>query len=171
MTSNEVSDGTNPSGLCLLSLDGGGVRGLSTLYILKTMMERLNHERQKSNLPPVKPCEVFDLIGGTSTGGSVRKNNSQNLLTAPWLTTIPRLIAIMLGRLEMSVDECISAYIKLTKTVFKRSWFRFPIGLSGRLKARFDSTKLKKAIDEVIISTGGSPEDSFDDGQHRKCKM
>ena len=58
------------TGLCLLSLDGGGVRGLSSLYILKSIMDRLNHARkQAGNLPPVKPCEVFDLIGGTSTGG------------------------------------------------------------------------------------------------------
>jgi patatin-like phospholipase/acyl hydrolase len=57
-------------GLCLLSLDGGGVRGLSTLYILKNLMDRLNHERKKTaNLSPVKPCEVFDLIGGAGTGG------------------------------------------------------------------------------------------------------
>jgi hypothetical protein len=55
--------------LCLLSLDGGGVRGLSTLYVLKIIMDRLNYEREKNNLTPVKPCEVFDLIGGTSTGG------------------------------------------------------------------------------------------------------
>ena len=59
------------TGLCLLSLDGGGVRGLSTLYILKSIMNRLNNERKQTNLPPVKPCEVFDLIGGTSTGGQV----------------------------------------------------------------------------------------------------
>lgn len=57
------------TGLCLLSLDGGGVRGLSTLYILKNIMDRLNHERKTAGLPPMKPCEVFDLIGGTSTGG------------------------------------------------------------------------------------------------------
>jgi patatin-like phospholipase/acyl hydrolase len=58
------------AGLCLLSLDGGGVRGLSTLYILKSLMGRLNNERKETkNLLPVKPCEVFDLIGGTSTGG------------------------------------------------------------------------------------------------------
>lgn len=56
-------------GICLLSLDGGGVRGLPTLYILKSIMDRLNHQRKKSNLLSVKPCEVFDLIGGTSTGG------------------------------------------------------------------------------------------------------
>jgi patatin-like phospholipase/acyl hydrolase len=59
------------TGLCLLSLDGGGVRGLSTLYILKGIMTRLNGQRREAGLPPVKPCEMFDLIGGTSTGGYV----------------------------------------------------------------------------------------------------
>ena len=68
--------GSEPSpldtaGLCLLSLDGGGVRGLSTLYILKGLMDRLNSQRREAGLPSVKPCEVFDLIGGTSTGGYV----------------------------------------------------------------------------------------------------
>lgn len=57
------------SGLCLLSLDGGGVRGLSTLLILKRLMERTNAERKDQGLHPVKPWELFDLIGGTSTGG------------------------------------------------------------------------------------------------------
>ena len=33
------------TGLCLLSLDGGGVRGLSTLYILKSLMAKLAYER------------------------------------------------------------------------------------------------------------------------------
>jgi patatin-like phospholipase/acyl hydrolase len=58
-------------GLCLLSLDGGGVRGLSTLYILKGLMDRLNEQRaaDRKGLPPLKLCDVFDLIGGTSTGG------------------------------------------------------------------------------------------------------
>ena len=59
------------TGLCLLSLDGGGVRGLSTLFILKGLMTRLNNQRQDVGLPSVKPCEVFDLIGGTSTGGYI----------------------------------------------------------------------------------------------------
>jgi patatin-like phospholipase/acyl hydrolase len=53
------------TGLHLLSLDGGGVRGLSTLYILKGLMARLNHGRSFD----LKPCDVFNLIGGTGTGG------------------------------------------------------------------------------------------------------
>ena len=51
--------------LRLLALDGGGVRGLSTLQILKQLMETADPES------PPKPCDYFDMIGGTSTGGSV----------------------------------------------------------------------------------------------------
>jgi Patatin-like phospholipase len=61
----------------ILSLDGGGIRGLSALLILRDI---LNAVRRKSGNRSHLPCELFDLIGGTSTGG---------------------LIAIMLGRLGM----------------------------------------------------------------------
>jgi hypothetical protein len=61
----------------ILSLDGGGIRGLSSLFILKEIMDSI---RRKSGDQNPLPCQYFDLIGGTSTGG---------------------LIAIMLGRLGM----------------------------------------------------------------------
>ncbi len=51
--------------LRLLALDGGGVRGLSSLQILKQLMDVIDPES------PPKPCEYFDMIGGTSTGGFV----------------------------------------------------------------------------------------------------
>lgn len=51
----------------LLSLDGGGVRGISSLLILEHIMEKI---RQKEGLDHVpKPCNRFDMIGGTDTGG------------------------------------------------------------------------------------------------------
>jgi len=62
----------------ILSLDGGGVRGLSSLLILREIMEEIRRQTKAAKAP--LPCEYFDLIGGTSTGG---------------------LIAIMLGRLGM----------------------------------------------------------------------
>ncbi|KAI9761611.1 MAG: hypothetical protein M1840_001751 [Geoglossum simile] len=84
----------NPSTpLKLLSLDGGGIRGLSSLIILKHLMKSVNPKN------PPKPCEYFDLIGGTSTGG---------------------VIALMLGRLEMDVDTCIERYIELYSRVLKK---------------------------------------------------
>lgn len=49
----------------LLSLDGGGVRGLSSLIVLKEIMESIDREN------PPKPCDYFDLIGGSGSGGFV----------------------------------------------------------------------------------------------------
>ena len=51
--------------LRLLALDGGGVRGLSSLIILEQLMETIDPDS------PPKPCDYFDMIGGTSTGGLV----------------------------------------------------------------------------------------------------
>jgi patatin-like phospholipase/acyl hydrolase len=61
--------------LRILSLDGGGVRGLSSLLILQSLLSQ-----DPSPEPSRRPCDVFDLICGTSAGG---------------------LIALMLGRLQM----------------------------------------------------------------------
>lgn len=71
MATEIASSPLDTNGLCLLSLDGGGVRGLSSLLILKDIMTQLNSERKDSQV--LKPCDVFDLIGGTSTGGCVLK--------------------------------------------------------------------------------------------------
>lgn len=65
----------------VLSLDGGGVRGLSSLLILREIMQEIQRQIGAEDTP--LPCQYFDLIGGTSTGG---------------------LIAIMLGRLRMVVS-------------------------------------------------------------------
>ncbi|KAJ6118971.1 hypothetical protein N7471_013591 [Penicillium samsonianum] len=59
--------------------------------------------------PNKKPHEVFDLIGGTSTGG---------------------LIAIMLGRLKMSAQECLDTYDSVMKDVFGSGWLHKHIGKS-----------------------------------------
>ena len=49
--------------------DGGGIRGLSELLILKEIMERIRVRENREEAP--LPCDYFDLIGGTSTGGWV----------------------------------------------------------------------------------------------------
>lgn len=53
--------------LRVLSLDGGGIRGVSSLLILEDIMEKLREKRGLDRVP--RPCDHFDLIGGTSTGG------------------------------------------------------------------------------------------------------
>ncbi|KIW04623.1 uncharacterized protein PV09_04370 [Verruconis gallopava] len=86
-----------PRRLKILSLDGGGIRGRSSLEILKTIMYRVGASMSPPNMN-LQPYEYFDLIVGTSTGG---------------------IIAIMLGRLRMTIDECIAEYNKLGEKIFK----------------------------------------------------
>lgn len=52
-----------PRPLCALSLGGGGVRVFSSMYILKTIMEKVSVRGDH------RPCEYFDIVGGTGTGG------------------------------------------------------------------------------------------------------
>jgi hypothetical protein len=76
----------------------------------------------------------------------------------------------MLGRLEMDVDDCITAYIKLMEAVFKKKSSKIPLSWRGRVKAQFDSKQLKSAIEEVIRSRGISATEAFNDGKDRGCR-
>ncbi|KAF2708020.1 phospholipase, patatin family protein [Pleomassaria siparia CBS 279.74] len=110
-------------GLNLLSLDGGGIRGLSSLQILKRILEGVARDRNLEEAP--KPCEFFDMIGGTSTGG---------------------LIAIMLGRMEMTIDECIKAYVDISDKVFRKTHVLGLEIFSGNVRGKFDSKALEEAV-------------------------
>jgi len=77
----------------------------------------------------------------------------------------------MLGRLEMDVDQCISAYSDLMKTVFNEKSSRFPFGWTGTIKPQFDSKKLKNAIEGAVACHGASKSDLFNDGKHRGCRV
>jgi len=48
----------------LTEADGGGVRGMSTIAILRDLMERLAHKRK---VAVIHPWQEFDMIGGTGT--------------------------------------------------------------------------------------------------------
>ncbi|MEP6646419.1 MAG: patatin-like phospholipase family protein [Saprospiraceae bacterium] len=52
----------------ILSLDGGGIRGVLTLGFLERLEEMLAKE---NNNPDFRLCDYFDLIGGTSTGSII----------------------------------------------------------------------------------------------------
>lgn len=53
--------------LRLLSLDGGGVRGLSSLMVLRDLMQSIALEekrlgrRKQGDHEPLRPCDYFDL--------------------------------------------------------------------------------------------------------------
>lgn len=106
------------------------MRGLSSLMILKRLMEAIDQ-----NNPP-KPCEYFDMIGGTSTGG---------------------IIALMLGRMRLTVDECIAAYEELTPKIFTKVHHRVNLK-NAESQGRFDHEALEAGIKSILKKYGFDPE-------------
>lgn len=76
----------------------------------------------------------------------------------------------MLGRLEMDVDVCINAYSDLAKEVFGKKASLIPFSFKGKVKSRFDSAKLERAVREVIKQSGASEDDSFNNSTERGCR-
>lgn len=122
-------DTTKGPPLRILSLDGGGVRGYSMLIILQELMHRTFVEIEgrapkRHEIP--KPCDHFDLIAGTGTGG---------------------LIAIMLGRLRLDIETCKDVYVRMTRRVFETD--KTIAGIPYR-STLFKASKLEEAIRECV---------------------
>ncbi|KAL1742851.1 acyl transferase/acyl hydrolase/lysophospholipase, partial [Schizophyllum fasciatum] len=82
-------------GLRLLCFDDGGARGLSMLLILRNILQ----DAEQLSRSHILPCEYFDLIAGSGSGG---------------------LIALLLGRLRLSMDHAIDCHSRIVERVFLR---------------------------------------------------
>jgi predicted acylesterase/phospholipase RssA len=96
------------------------------LLILDEIMRRVQHDLKLIETP--RPCDYFDLIGGTSTGG---------------------LIALMLGRLQMTTNEALRTYNSLARAIFSRDNKKW-LGQDGAFKA----TTLEEKVQEVVSKRG-----------------
>ena len=76
----------------------------------------------------------------------------------------------MLGRLEMGVDQCIAAYSDLAEAVFGKKVSSLPFNFQGKIKSRFDSSKLEAAVLKVIKDGGASEHELLNDGAKRGCR-
>ena len=155
----------------LLSIDGGGVRGLCSLLVMESLMQEVKklevQSQPESKDWPRLPCRYFDLTGGTSTGG---------------------LIAIMLFRLRMDTRRAIYEYKRMSPEIFKSGMFS-PYGTNA-FKAIigrpwFKGRALEKAVQRVVEEqlpdeerqlpgidvANASLLPSSDALQHGSCKM
>jgi hypothetical protein len=117
------------------------------------LMVEENMKRENEGQPPLtslpKPCDCFDLIGGTSTRG--------RLLPYPIIMILKprvysyRIIAFMLGRRRMGADTATDAYNSLAHQVFSDQK-RWPGA------GRFKVTKLEEVIIFVVQDVTGDPE-------------
>ena len=99
------------------------------LILLQELMYKTYNETEGK--PPTreqipKPCDYFDLIAGTGTGG---------------------LIAIMLGRLRLDLETCKEVYVRMTRKVFETDKTFAGIPYRSTL---FKASKLEDAIRECV---------------------
>lgn len=126
------------------------MKGYTSLLILKRIFRTMVSEGSLGEEP--KPCDVFDLIAGTSTGG---------------------LIAVMLGRLHMTIDECLQEYEQTGKSVFGKSISSSKLGklLKGSSGSAFyDIKKLQNKIKEAISSHKFDADQCFKE-ESATCKV
>lgn len=109
-------------------------------FMHKTYAECHDGEPPEADKVP-KPCEYFDLIAGTGTGG---------------------LIAIMLGRLRMNTKDCMRVYVQMTRKVFETD--KTIAGIPYR-STLFKASMLEDAIRACVRSfeheKDENPEDVF----------
>ncbi|KAH7907765.1 acyl transferase/acyl hydrolase/lysophospholipase [Hygrophoropsis aurantiaca] len=92
---NSAMTGAAKARKYVLSIDGSGFRGFACLVTLHHLMRELTADPDVDPVP--LPCEVFDLICGTSTGG---------------------LIAVLLGRFGLDCMKAMSIYKELGTSLF-----------------------------------------------------
>lgn len=105
----------------ILALDGGGVKGVLSLGMLKAVEDELR--RRAGGNPDFRLSDYYDLIGGTSTGAIIASGLS----------------------LGLSVDELIALYMRLGPEVFGRN-----AGDGVFLQSKFESKKLRRALHSVL---------------------
>ncbi|MEQ1908771.1 MAG: patatin-like phospholipase family protein [Vicinamibacterales bacterium] len=115
----------------ILSLDGGGIRGVLTLEYLDAIERML---RERSGQPNLVLADYFDLIGGTSTGA---------------------IIAASLA-CGMKVGELKTLYRDLGESVFEPSYFQqWQLGqkLAGVISPKFPGHRVQQALDKCLGAT------------------
>ncbi|MEO8233778.1 MAG: patatin-like phospholipase family protein [Flavobacterium sp.] len=120
-----------PKKIRILSLDGGGIRGIISCVILKFIEEQL----QVLDNPEAKIGDYFDLIAGTSTGG---------ILASIILLPDEK------GKAKFSVQEALDLYAEKGDTIFDVSFWRKIINPFGLFNEKISETNLEKQIKEVF---------------------
>ncbi|KAL9058263.1 MAG: hypothetical protein Q9162_001862 [Coniocarpon cinnabarinum] len=124
------------AGVRVLTLDGGGVRGIVELTLLKALEQYLPIGANMSTF--------FDLIVGTSTGG---------------------IIALGLASLDISIDKMTERFLDLARTTFKETHgHRFALGWDPGISVTtalmimrvhesvYPTTPLKMSLQELFTS-------------------
>jgi len=116
----------------ILSIDGGGIRGIIPGVILAELEERV---KQKTNNPQARLVDYFDLIAGTSTGG---------ILTCMLLCPDEK----DKNKAKYSAQNAVDLYFERGSKIFKPSFFR-----KGIFDEKYSAVELEKALKEFLGET------------------
>jgi patatin-like phospholipase/acyl hydrolase len=105
----------------ILSIDGGGIRGIIPALILKEIENKLKNKKHLS--------QCFDVMAGNSTGGIIIL-----LLNTPGTDGKPRYRS----------RDIVSFYHALGPTVFYQSWWQYLSTFNGWLSEKYSSESLEK---------------------------
>jgi len=121
----------------VLSIDGGGIRGIIPAVLLSELQKRLSREL----------WQTFDLIAGTSTGGII----------ALGLGTLCN------NGKPYSPDQLLNLYLQNGSAIFKKTWLTpvrqlltpkySPDGLQTTLTRFFQTTEFCTALTPLLISS------------------
>jgi len=121
----------------ILSIDGGGIRGIIPGMILVALEEKL---KVKTGNPGAAIVDFFDFFAGTSTGG---------ILTC--LLLCPSKEDPL--RPRFSAKEALDLYLKYGSDIFKMGFFKRVASDLGITSERYDSTTLEKVLEKYFNHT------------------
>ncbi|EFJ28353.1 hypothetical protein SELMODRAFT_231548 [Selaginella moellendorffii] len=139
----EVPEGAFGKHKCVLSIDGGGVRGLIPAQILIFLEECL----QELDGPDARIADYFDVVAGTSTGGLI-----SIMLAAPDAQRRPLFTAKGINKFYL--DNC--------KTIFNRDRMTSiramfgpkysPTNLEHLLESYLKDTRIRDTVTELLVT-------------------
>jgi|LauGreDrversion4_2_1035121.scaffolds.fasta_scaffold02735_12 hypothetical protein len=127
----------------ILSLDGGGLRGLTQLIILKRIEEKTGKRIH----------ELFDLIIGTSTGAIIAAGLTATKNNKPCLT-IDKLIDLYFDHGDKIFPTQSNYFKRFLRTVRTLGSSKYKVdGLKGQLEKYFGDIRLSETIKPIIATS------------------
>ncbi|KIM23636.1 hypothetical protein M408DRAFT_252539 [Serendipita vermifera MAFF 305830] len=116
----------------ILTLDGapgGALRGLAQIKIVRALMKEVwkrehpNQDLVESEIDAMRPCDHFNMIFGSGTGGT---------------------IAVLLGRLNLTIKECEDHYKAIGDEVYANPFSNW----NPRQRYNYDHERLERILKE-----------------------
>jgi patatin-like phospholipase/acyl hydrolase len=116
----------------ILSIDGGGIRGILPGIVLSSIEEKL---QKRTNDPNIRLSDMFDFMAGTSTGG---------------ILTLAYLIPGENNRPKLKAEEAVDLYLDRGDEIFGVSLAqKFKSG-KGITDEKYDASELEEALDDTF---------------------